>query len=286
MNQYTTTTIINDITRVEGNTTGKLFTVKGTGTYRKEDIESIYKRGGTKSVKEVGTLTIPTLDAKTEMVRLRLEFNIVKESISEFKNGLTRDNKIIYLDFNKDTPANIADSITKAIKNYNNLSENPKCTVSNTGAVVTITSVQDYIRLGRIEFQELNLESITGYDDVYKATKIVITTKGAEGFGDYNWILHNFRLPTETATSWLAVLQDERPVPGTLYNQYTLTMVVKRRGIGSSNGVGQEITSTTTHVFYVAGHLSKAFETEVLEAGVTITPATTDPSDKLETVGD
>jgi hypothetical protein len=99
---------------------------------------------------------------------------------------------------------------------------------------------------------------------------------GIEAFCDYNWIIHNLRLPTLANTYFWAVNKAEMPVPGAVYNQYIVRMCADRYGI-SGEVVGQKATSITTHVFYVLdnGDLT-AFETalkSVIDGGEFLTRA-------------
>ena len=73
---------------------------------------------------------------------------------------------------------------------------------------------------------------------------------GLEAFGDYNWILHNLRLPTLTNTYIWAVNKSEMPIVGGNYTQFIIRMCVDRDGI-AGGVVGQRATSVTTHVLYV-----------------------------------
>lgn len=77
---------------------------------------------------------------------------------------------------------------------------------------------------------------------------------GLEAFGDYNWIIHNLRLPTVANTNfWSPTKQaDELPIVGQNYTQFIITMCVDRDGI-AGQVVGNRATSVTTHVLYVAG---------------------------------
>ena len=77
---------------------------------------------------------------------------------------------------------------------------------------------------------------------------------GLEAFGDYNWIIHNLRLPTAANTGfWSPAKQaDELPIVGQSYTQFIITMCVERDGIAGTV-VGDRATSVTTHVLYVAG---------------------------------
>ena len=77
---------------------------------------------------------------------------------------------------------------------------------------------------------------------------------GLEAFGDYNWILHNLRLPTAANYyPWSpANRMGENPVPGQVYTQFIIRLKKDRDGI-AGEVVGQRATSVTTHVLYVAG---------------------------------
>lgn len=73
---------------------------------------------------------------------------------------------------------------------------------------------------------------------------------GLEAFGDYNWIIHNLRLPTKANTGFWAPTKNELPIPGGEYAQFIVRMCVERDGI-AGQVVGNRATSVTTHVFYV-----------------------------------
>lgn len=76
---------------------------------------------------------------------------------------------------------------------------------------------------------------------------------GIEAFGDYNWMIHNLRLPTLANTNFWAVTKGEMPIPGQSYTQIIVKMVTPNRDGIAGEAVGQRVTSVTTHVFYVAG---------------------------------
>lgn len=82
---------------------------------------------------------------------------------------------------------------------------------------------------------------------------------GLEAFGDYNWIIHNLRLPTAANTGFWSVTKQmgELPIPGQEYTQFIITMCVDRDGI-AGQVVGNRATSVTTHVIYAAGKTTDA----------------------------
>lgn len=90
---------------------------------------------------------------------------------------------------------------------------------------------------------------------------------GIEAFGDYNWIIHNLRLPTLANTHfWSPTVQaGEMPVVGGKYTQFTIEMRVDNVGI-AGEAVGQRHTSTTKHVLYVAGECACTSGTTTTDA--------------------
>lgn len=73
---------------------------------------------------------------------------------------------------------------------------------------------------------------------------------GMEAFGDYNWIIHNLRLPTAANTHFWSPNKTEMPIVGGEYTQFIIRLCVDRDGI-AGGVVGQRATSVTTHVLYV-----------------------------------
>lgn len=112
------------------------------------------------------------------------------------------------------------------------------------GEWTTLTSMKDMIEIA------------TGPADV---TGAGMYFAGREGFGTYDYILHNLRIPTSANSRWLSVHEDETPVPGATYVQYTIHQCAWRGPLGL-NAVGQHVTSTTTHVLYVREDLVDDFE--------------------------
>ena len=90
---------------------------------------------------------------------------------------------------------------------------------------------------------------------------------GLEAFGDYNWIIHNLRLPTMANTYFFSPTQGELPAIGQVYTQFILTMCKERDGIPGEI-VGARAKSVTTHVFYVAGDYTQAGTPAYLLDGV------------------
>ena len=74
--------------------------------------------------------------------------------------------------------------------------------------------------------------------------------QGVEGFGTYQQLLKDLRLPTLENMRWLNPAADEMPIPGTKYTQYTFHQI-SCRGVLGGSAVGEVTHSKTTHVFFV-----------------------------------
>lgn len=93
--------------------------------------------------------------------------------------------------------------------------------------------------------QTLDMDGLRDLED-----NEVAIEPGLEAFGDYNWIIHNLRLPTLANTYFWAVTKSEMPVVGGNYTQFIIRVCIERDGIGGEV-VGQRATSVTNHVLYV-----------------------------------
>ena len=96
----------------------------------------------------------------------------------------------------------------------------------------------------------------------------IIVAQGIEGFGTFNHLQKDYRLPTAENGRWLRIDTDNYPIKGTIYNQYTIK-VETDRGITGQSVVGQPGTSITTHIFWVANSLASAFEAGLKTLGWT-----------------
>lgn len=117
---------------------------------------------------------------------------------------------------------------------------------------------------------------------------IVKIVPGAEAFGDYNWIIHNLRLPTLANTNFWSTTKNEMPVVGGEYDQIIVRMCKERDGI-AGGALGMRVTTVTTHVFYVLRSQSQlimnAFTTIGVPASKQYRDADTELSDPYDTDG-
>lgn len=294
MNQFTTTAIINSLDafkkafKVDPKHVCEAFVHEGCWG-RKEEIKV--------DLNELNLASLKTDTHTPEVIRFEVRLNTVGAEISMFQNALTRNAELFTYEVKYGEAKEVAKAFAKAVKYQRNTSKNFDfdVEVADDSTIITFKSGADFIRFKEININEVSTNLI-GYEAqnnimVYNGDIIKGITEikpGMNGFGDTAWLMHNFKLPTYVNTNWLAVYQDERPVPGKLYDQITVHAVADRGELTGMGAVGQVLRSKTTHVFYVVNDLTaqvKAF----LE---TVCPELTEKSEgdtsvsKIVTVGD
>ena len=283
MFQFTSTTVINtnkDLTtglkRYEA--TENDFTVKRVGKFKKDNVVAIYKRAASEPKKAKITFTIPSVEGLTAgNYRIALYIRLSGSNNSYYSNDMVFKGKPLYIEFlvkEGDTAENIAALIVKNAKKYlTMIYETKLLNVTNSSAVVTIEAVDEYQRFAKAELQKFNenagLQTLKGYMGEFQAIAPAATVveAGKEGFGTYTQILKDLRVPTAANTRWNRIAQDESPIPGAEYNQYTVVYCTDR-GIMGGDAVGMPVKSQTTHVFYVKKDLASGFEALFTTAGV------------------
>ncbi len=157
--------------------------------------------------------------------------------------------------------------------------EKPLLKISVSGNYLTIEATDEYQRLYQVDIEKFDPEAYHGMGKYTVVKSVEDLTKvkdkstltgteegffvGREGFGTYQWLLHNLRLPTTMRTRVFAMNSDETPIPGAKYNEYIIHYCVNR-GILGTNAVGDMVKSMTTHVFYVNQTVSEQFEQALL----------------------
>lgn len=280
MFQFTSTTVINtnkDLTTGLDRYTAdeNAFSVKRVGKFKKDNVVAIYKRVASAPKKAKITFAIPSLEAGN--YRIALYVRLSGSNNSYYSNDMVFKGKPLYIEFlvkSGDLPAAVAARIVKNAKKYlTMIYETKLLEVSNSEATVTIEAVDEYQRFAKAELQKFNenagLQTLRGYMGEFQAIAPAATVveAGKEGFGTYTQILKDLRVPTAANTRWNRIAQDESPIPGAEYNQYTVVYCTDR-GIMGGDAVGMPVKSQTTHVFYVKKDLASGFEAMFTTAGV------------------
>lgn len=303
MYQFTTTNVINSdkdlstgkslwTTEEASGSKPAMLHIKRVNNFKASNVLAIYKAEAKDAELAKATIDFSQISGKTgEVFRLHIYVGLSQASQSSlYANDLQWKGKPLSVDFVwKDTAANTIKDLVKIINKYEMMVYGKKLlTVSNNSNYLTIEATDEYQRFKFLNVEKFDGEVYHGMGDYavvrslsdlsVKTTNAQVTNSaegyfaGKEGFGTYSFLLHNLRIPTHDRTRYLALNQDETPIIGAKYNQYTIYYCTNR-GILGDNAVGDIVKSRTTHVFYVKSDLASAFETALQKIG-TIVPVT------------
>ena len=296
MFQFTTTNVINSKTDL---TSGKALWQTGTDSlnilrvnnFKKDNVQAIYKAAAKDPELAKVTINLTKVAGTTgETYRLATYIGLSQASQdSRYSNDMIFKGKPFTVEF-----VWLADAAATAAKLVKNI-EKYQLTVygekllnvtANT-SFITIEAVDEYQRFRKVNVEKFDADAhfsmgeytvVRSLEDLTKAaTNAAVTTDaegyfvGKEGFGTYSYLLHNLRLPTSARTAAFAINQDETPIVGAKYTQFTIHYCVERGPLGM-NAVGDTVKSVTTHVFYVKDDLATEFETALATIG-TVTEA-------------
>ena len=245
----------------------------------KDNVTAIYKAEAVDPELAKVTIDISQLNGtEGETYRLALYIGLTQASQdSRYSNDMIVKGKPFAVDFVWKTSAEkVAETLAKTIKKYDILVYGDKLlNVSYSGSCITIEATTEYQRFKKVNLEKFDEKAHFGMgeytvvrsleDLTEKDSNAAVTATdegyfvGKEGFGTYSFLLHNLRLPTWARTRAFAPNQDETPIVGAKYNQYTIHYCVNRGPLGL-NAVGDTVKSVTTHVFYVKSDLAADFE--------------------------
>lgn len=305
MFQFTTTTVINSN---EDYTSGlkplwsaqeaaddkpASMNIKRHLNFKQPNVVSITKAEYTAPKFAKATLDLSYLGKTEGNFRIAMYIKLASTSAnSYYANDLVFKGKPLYIEFvwkKGEAAATVAKKIKDIVKKYMLMVyEKDLVKVDVEGTKVVITGIDEYQRFERVDVEEYVKGEVPMFG-TYEVVKSAMTEahkedpeydenftieQGVEGFGTYQWILKNLRLPTAARTSWPAINADEVPIIGAKYNEYIIRYCVNR-GIMGGDAVGEVTKSLTTHVFYVNQNVSAEFEAAL---------AIIAPKDGIETV--
>lgn len=303
MFQFTTTTVINSakdytnpsVDLFKGDS--KYFDVKRVNRFKVKNIRSVYKQdpvaqANAKATIDMSKISTVLTTSKATKGTFRVEIYV---HLAQSNNNPLYSNTWVVkgrpwtFEFSATSTEDagaIVDKVIKMITKFKLFTmdtEQLKATKDTTKLVLTAQDPYQIFSKVELQYFDPNIGTTTGcctprgeYASVenYGATGVTTITPGNEGFGTFEWIMRNLRLPTAEQTRWNALYQDDRPMVGATYTQYTLEYC-ENRGILGGDAVGEETKSVTTHVFFVNQTVKSAFEEALTAAGIkTLTPKT------------
>lgn len=297
MFQFTTTTVINSakdytnpsVELFKGDS--KYFDVKRVNRFKVKNIRSVYKQDpvaqsnakATIDMSKVKTV-LTTSKATKGTFRVEIYVHLAQSNNNPlYSNTWVVKGRPWTFEFSATSTEDagaIVDKVIKMIKKFKLFTmDTEQLKATKEGTKLVLTAQDPYQIFSKVELQyfDPNIGTTTGcctprgeYAPVenYGVTDVASITPGNEGFGTFEWIMRNLRLPTAEQTRWNALYQDDRPMVGATYTQYTLEYC-ENRGILGGDAVGEETKSVTTHVFFVNQAVKNQFEAALTAAGIT-----------------
>ena len=180
--------------------------------------------------------------------------------------------------------------LAKVIANDLNLvipANNKFVYVKTEGSKVILTIPDVYGHFGEYRFERYDptmCDSCLGeYFSRNVEDKITIVD-GLEPFCTGQWLIENYRFPSYPNVRYAALNEDEYPIAGALYTEYTFTYCANRIGFGGMSGVGQEVSAVTKHVLFVENSLVNDFEKVIKDADIDIVGPDTPAGDDKKIV--
>ena len=277
---------LKDKVKVSGESNKKVITFKRNGEYKLNSVQNVVLTKGTPGKKEALTLHCDGLiksedvpDGKggtvkvyeTGLYQLALYVKMPNRFYGEFANAnWYAFGKPIIIGFEvTEEMAKSGAVLAKKLERLFNLAvpESNRFVsveVKNTDLVVTVR--EEYMHFGDIILEKYDptvCDSCLGEyveRELVKDTNYEIT-KGVEPFGTAEWITENLRFPSYPRVRYKAINGDETPMQGVVYDQISFVYENERKGFGGSDSVGQAITASTIHSFYVPQAYSEQVKT-------------------------
>lgn len=226
--------------------------------YKNEYVGPVYKTEAVDGAKAKLVINLETVNGVvTNVMQFVIELGLDNDYRGDFGSVLYYFRKPIVVTMVKESDvATVAKAFEKAgvvdYKLYN---------VSVEGNKITLEMADNYITVRKAEVMDLVCDGACG--EVGQVSKLAYTfdlndssvyTKNNVGFGTYDYMIHNLRLPTYANIRFASPAESEMPVKGGKYTQYSFEYTVPRR-LGGLSVAGQNTESTTIHTFFVLNTL-------------------------------
>jgi hypothetical protein len=242
---------------------GDVFKVRRVAEFVKENIVAVSK--AEYKAAKAGSATIDIKKAlngatDSDLFRIKLYVRLSGSNNSYYANDFVFKGKPFVYEIKGNASA---ESAYKLINSINTLYDDKflKVTHEEGSDVITFTG-DNYTMFTDVAVEKYGAEnySLSGgsWDAVYdlESPKDVISVVSCvNGFGTFEQVLKDLRLPTLDNTNWTSANMEEMPVPGAEYNQYTV-VYRKEVGVQGAAHIGDVVVAETVHSFYVNKNLT------------------------------
>lgn len=256
------------------------FIVKRMAQFTSESVKAIYK-----------TPYTPKVDGKVVITMKKGNFDIDKAGVGSYMldlyvrlSGQNLDSRFAnpYVlkgqPFNftievtdADTTATMAQKFAEQINKSGVLYGDNRLKATYSGNDLTIMAgekgLEEYLLFEKAELMQMDERQPNPVRRTYKSVGAVKTvTKPAQAFGDYDWIIKNYILPTTEHRNIWSVHELDQPVLNGHYNAYTIRLC-NQVGVQGMDHVGDIVNAETQQVFYVLDSLATEFEAALSKVG-------------------
>ena len=279
MFEYVNTILFNSLTDSTGvpkiSFKDDKFVIKRVGQFEKDCVKEIFKRKPQDPVPSKAELDLSGLDAG--LYRLSLYTRLSGEHRSDYSNALVLHGKPIFFEVEMkegETPAQLATKFKKVIDadRYGYNRKLIDVEVSGNKLIAKTANECQLFTSASIEvFDEEKHDFKVVFEAVRKESPEATGAAGIieanfEGVGTFATLSKSIRLPEMEARRWAGINQEELPIPGAKYVQFTLHYL-KDRGVLGTDAMGDTVTSASEHVFFVKEDLAEEFETALAKLG-------------------
>jgi hypothetical protein len=248
----------------------KLFRVLRCADYRKEGLVEgvIYKTPAEKGQVASAAFNLPTREGTYRVV---IGITLIGKYLADYAMPWSNFGKAVLAEFEvsaedlgktKELQEKMIKAIEMAIpENYRyvrvSAEDSDKVLVSCTDShqVITVAELQ--------EQRGISCPDSCTEKQYVTVDEAVEVTKNKMEIGTAAWLQENLRFPSYPNIRYAALNEEEYPVNGGLYTQFSFLYCMPRKGLHGQGTVGQALKSVTTHTFYVLSSLVDKFEEDL-----------------------
>ena len=245
MFNYIKDVIINDVTNnVVKDTTTNTLVVKRGGNYKFDNIidKKVFKTVGVAGTCATVTIPFNATTSTYDYYQYAIFVSTPGQQLSDYAFANWHEfGKPILVESAAATVNDLAETFKLMLQPDNEL-----YTVSVSSSNVVLTFKDSWVKCDEATIYKHNATT----NKMEDGASTTITANTPE-FATAKWLVENLRFPSYPNVRYAHLYADESPVAGTVYDQYSFQYGVKHYIDGGLSGVGQNVDSITTHVFYV-----------------------------------
>lgn len=248
----------------------KLFRVLRCADYRKEGLVEgvIYKTPAEKGQVASAAFNLPK---KEGTYRVVIGITLIGKYLADYAMPWSNFGKAVLAEFevsaedlgkNKELQEKMIKAIEMAIpENYRYVRVSAK---DSDKVLVSCTDSHQVITVAELQEQRgISCPDSCTEKQYVTVDKAVEVTKNKMEIGTAAWLQENLRFPSYPNIRYAALNEEEYPVNGGLYTQFSFLYCMPRKGLHGQGTVGQALKSVTTHTFYVLSSLVDKFEEDL-----------------------